>query len=162
MYNYLLLTFYTFIFALFVFVIRVCIRSIKNPEKSLINSAISILLEPLRFLKLGPFCDGEITLDKVLKYAEKKAKLVDFGDQDRPNFIDYYKMIMNCKEYKDEKFTNLGYIFARNELNLSFVRRLKFVDYIKKNPEILKTKVTSPVFVMGLPRTGTTFLHRLI
>ncbi len=36
------------------------------------------------------------------------------------------------------------------------------IRYLKQYPDILKVPVVSPVFVMGLPRTGTTLLHRLL
>ena len=41
-------------------------------------------------------------------------------------------------------------------------RRLTFVKYLKENPVVTTIPVNSPVFVMGLPRTGTTLLHRLL
>lgn len=95
-----------------------------------------------------------------LKYAIKKTGLNDFGD-DR-TFIESYTKIMNSDVQKAEKYTNLGYIASKIELGMGWVRRLKLIDYIKRNPDVLNVPVRSPVFVMGLPRTGTTFLHRLL
>src|SRR3546814_15062518 len=34
--------------------------------------------------------------------------------------------------------------------------RLRLVDYMKKHPELLERPVEKPMFVFGLPRTGTT------
>jgi hypothetical protein len=39
------------------------------------------------------------------------------------------------------------------------------VDYFKKHPNILKIEsnsIKSPIFIIGFPRTGTTFLHELL
>src|SRR5579859_4308199 len=36
--------------------------------------------------------------------------------------------------------------------------RLKVWGYLKQNPALLKRPVARPVFVMGIPRTGTTLL----
>ena len=97
-----------------------------------------------------------------MKAAEKKSKLNDYGITTDNDFRKHFNLIMNSKEYKGQKLTNLGYVFANIELQMCFVRRLKFVDFIKQNPDVLKTKVIAPVFVVGLPRTGTTFMHRLL
>ena len=105
---------------------------------------------------------ADITLAGVLKAAQKKAKLQDFGITNENDFKKHFDLIMSSKEYKQQKLTNLGFVFANLELQMCFVRRLKFVDFLKQNPDVLKTKVVSPVFVMGLPRTGTTLMHRLL
>lgn len=160
--------FYIYWFAIFLivqlgaFIIAVLIRTMSNPEKSLLNSAISIILGPIRFFRLGPYRTGDITVKNALSIAKKKSKLSDFGDDTKPNFEDAYNLIMDSKEYRAQKVTNIGYIFASNELILSFVRRLKFVQYMKENADLLQLAVPSPVFVMGLPRTGTTLMHRLL
>jgi len=44
----------------------------------------------------------------------------------------------------------------------NLVRRLQHVEYIKRNPTIKNVPVRAPVFVTGMPRSGTTFLHRLL
>ena len=67
--SYFSILFFCFWIILVIFLLRVLKRSIENPEKSLLNSAISILLEPIRFFKLGPFKDGDISLVKALKSA---------------------------------------------------------------------------------------------
>jgi len=134
-------------------------RTLKYSEKNIVNALIEIALGPLRFFKAGPFKYGEFDLDVSLKRAMKKAKLTDFGGTE---FITAYKAIMNNKDYKSQRFTNIGYLGADIELIITWVRRLKMIDYFKQAPEVLKTPVRSPVFVMGLPRTGTTFLHRLL
>lgn len=58
--------------------------------------------------------------------------------------------------------SNLGYISARIEMNMTWVGRLKLIQYFKDVPQLLDIPIRDPVFVMGLPRTGTTFLHRML
>jgi hypothetical protein len=139
-----------------VFAIR---RKIKCPEKDFMNAVIEVSLTPLRMMKLGPFAAGTFDLDRSLKRAVKKTKLTDFGGTD---FITNYRLMMSNPHYTQQKFTNIGYIAAGIEINMTWARRLKLIDYIKKNPAVLNVPVPSPCFVMGLPRTGTTFLHRLL
>ncbi|MEH6593797.1 MAG: sulfotransferase [Halioglobus sp.] len=40
--------------------------------------------------------------------------------------------------------------------------RLYAIEGIKKNPACLNTPIEKPLFIVGLPRTGTTVLHRLL
>ena len=40
--------------------------------------------------------------------------------------------------------------------------RLKTTDYLAKHPELLERPIERPVFVFGIPRTGTTLLSNLL
>jgi len=40
--------------------------------------------------------------------------------------------------------------------------RLKLVDFWKHQPQVLNEKVTAPLIILGLPRTGTSFLFELL
>jgi len=144
-----------------IFVIKVIERKSRYPEKSYKNVAINLALYLPRIWKLGPYKGGEITFDNALKYAVKKTGLSDFGDDDW-NFAHTYREILATSTQKAQRYTNLGYISARIELNMTMVRRLKLVQYLKDVPSVGRIGVPSPVFVMGLPRTGTTLLHRLL
>jgi hypothetical protein len=142
-----------------VFLFFVLQRYSKYPEKSLFNSFLNIALSPLRVLRYGPFKQGKINLDKAMKYAMRKTKLNDFGDM---TFAESYATIDNTGTHKSLILTNLGYIMARLELNNSMIRRLQLLQFLKEVPAVHMVAVPSPVFVLGLPRTGTTFLHRLL
>jgi len=39
---------------------------------------------------------------------------------------------------------------------------LEVRDYLEKHPEAARQEITRPVFVLGLPRTGTTLVHKLL
>mmetsp|Transcript_4650 Transcript_4650/g.4682 ORF Transcript_4650/g.4682 Transcript_4650/m.4682 type:complete len:474 (+) Transcript_4650:185-1606(+) len=147
---------------IFIYSIAVIRKYRRSFHKTLKNCAIDVALTPLRWFKIGPYSRGEKMIRDInesLTYATKKSGLSDFGGT---GFIDAYNKIMKSEVQLNEKYTNLGYIAAKIELGMGWVRRLKLVDYIKKNPDVLQVPVRSPVFVMGLPRTGTTFLHRLL
>jgi len=134
-------------------------RKRRYPEKSWLNNAVNLLLSPARALKVGPYKNGALTLQNALKYAVHKSKLSDFGGME---FADAYEAIASTLTQQRQRYTNLGYISGRIELNMTMVRRLKFVEYLRQVPAVSKVPVPSPVFVMGLPRTGTTLLHRLL
>jgi hypothetical protein len=44
----------------------------------------------------------------------------------------------------------------------AIANRLKTTDYLKSRPELLERPVARPVFVFGIPRTGTTLLNNLL
>ena len=142
-----------------IFVLVLMDRKRRYPEKSWLNNAINLLLSPARALKLGPYKNGALTLKNALKYAVHKTKLSDFGGME---FAEAYEAIASTSTQQRQHYTNLGYISGRIELNMTMVRRLKFVEYLRQVPAVSKVPVPSPVFVMGLPRTGTTLLHRLL
>jgi hypothetical protein len=140
------------------FAVAVLLRKKAFPEKSMWNCTLSIILIPFRILKTGPF-KRDITLENAMKFAMKKTNLNDFGDL---TFADSYSVVMDGAAQNKLRYHNIGYIMAQLELNNTMERRLLFIDYLKKTPEVLKIQVNKPVFVVGLPRTGTTFLHRLL
>ena len=98
-------------------------------------------------------------MKNAMKFAMKKTKLTDFGDT---TFVSNFSVVMDGDAQKKLKYHNIGYVMAQLELNNTMVRRLSFMQYLKDAPEVLDIKVRKPVFVVGLPRTGTTFLHRLL
>jgi hypothetical protein len=145
-----------------IFLVLTFKRYSRGNHKTLKNCAINVALGPLRYFRVGPYSYGDRMVQDIeisMKYAMKKTKLTDFGGS---QFSEAYKRIMTSEEQKKERYSNLGYISAKIELSMGWVRRLKLVDYMKRNADVATVPVRSPVFVMGLPRTGTTFLHRLL
>lgn len=135
------------------------LRKNRYPEKSFYNCFLNVVLTPMRAFKLGPYKQGKLDLQKAMRYAVKKTGLNDFGDL---TFLEAYKGVFETAVHKQLKLTNLGYIMYQIELSQTMCRRLTFLQYLKDVPQILDVPVRSPVFVLGLPRTGTTFLHRLL
>jgi len=49
-----------------------------------------------------------------------------------------------------------------NEIVGALANRLKITNYLETHPELLQRKIERPVFVFGVPRTGTTLLSNLL
>jgi len=104
-----------------------------------------------------------LDLDAIRREAIKKEKAgTDFGDiwYETP-----YNILINIINSGRSQWTPIGFV-AYREMFLRLLRkRLRFFNYIK-NPDVKeymeKNPVRSPIFVFGMPRTGTTFLHRLL
>ena len=63
---------------------------------------------------------------------------------------------------RDADFTELGSKMSRFFLRNALVARLLSEASWKQYPEHRDVPITAPIFVTGLPRTGTTALHRLL
>lgn len=51
---------------------------------------------------------------------------------------------------------------TRGSVVQALANRLKVTDYLERHPELLERPVQRPVFVFGIPRTGTTLLSNLL
>jgi hypothetical protein len=83
---------------------------------------------------------------------------VDFGSAplDEP-------LTILCRSLNDEiEFHALGRLQVFNQLVGLLTMRLRFEDLWRRHPEILDQPVERPIIVIGLPRSGTTILHRLL
>ncbi|CAM9678123.1 unnamed protein product, partial [Ectocarpus fasciculatus] len=60
------------------------------------------------------------------------------------------------------KYSPLGYIGVQTSMKVRLTCQLRFNDYMKRHPEVKEIKMKDPIFIIGFPRTGTTFLHELL
>lgn len=101
----------------------------------------------------------EITPEALKAEAVRRAGgLTDFGDAplDEP-------LAVLCSSLNDEiEFHALGRIQLFNQLVGLLTMRLRFEALWKAHPEILELPVERPIVIIGLPRSGTTILHRLL
>src|SRR6516225_11023882 len=57
---------------------------------------------------------------------------------------------------------DIGRVIQHATISNALIQRLKIEDTYRRNPEIDDEVVGGPVFVIGLPRTGTTALSQLV
>lgn len=62
----------------------------------------------------------------------------------------------------DARLSFLGRVVAKGQVTAVLKNRLEQIHYSREHPEIDAEKIVRPVFIAGLPRTGTTFLHNLL
>ncbi|MFE5479774.1 MULTISPECIES: sulfotransferase family protein [unclassified Nocardia] len=90
--------------------------------------------------------------------ATKLTGLTDFGADD---YTEALQVLLDS--YRDEAgLTELGSKMSRFFLRGTLVARALSEAAWAANPGYVDTPVTRPIFVTGLPRTGTTALHRLL
>ena len=96
--------------------------------------------------------------DSLHRAAYRRAGLRSYGSWDIAQPLERL-----LKSYRDEAaLTTLGRITVR-ELVVSLLDNLLRMEAERSaNPSIEQQRITAPVFIIGLPRTGTTHLHGLI
>jgi Sulfotransferase family len=95
--------------------------------------------------------------DELLAEARARTGLADFGDAGFREGLDVLLADVARAELHD-----LGRMVWRGRLLSHLVQRLRVENWISRHPEISKRPVPAPVFMVGLPRTGTTALSHLI
>ncbi len=99
-----------------------------------------------------------MNMDDLMESASRAVKLHDFGDG---RFKEGLRLYLESLD-GEASLTALGRLTARMEVVQKLKSRLQMTDHIKKNPEIRKSRVDRPLFIVGLARTGTTILHYLL
>ena len=94
----------------------------------------------------------------LMSAAARASGLEDFGE-------DYFRDPLDrlCRSLDGEaSLTALGRMIARQDLLRLLGNRLQFVEIFKRHPDIAQGRVSAPVFILGMPRTGTTSMHELL
>jgi len=99
-----------------------------------------------------------LNADSLHRAAERRAGSSRYGAW---NFAEPLERLL--KSYHDEaNLTTLGRITVREYLVSLLDNLLRMETERAADPSIEQQRITSPVFIVGLPRTGTTHLHGLI
>lgn len=140
-------------------VVRFVWRKYRSPNRPVLTVLLDTLCEVPAMLKMGPWGKGA-DVNYAVAEAIKQTRLADFGMNDEGAFIrrldEVRKVGMkNSKAfYSPSGYAIIQYVFVKK-----MKERLLMIDYIKRHPAIDRIKLKAPVFVIGLTRTGTTFLH---
>jgi hypothetical protein len=96
--------------------------------------------------------------DGLVEQARRRARLDDFGDEAFRGPLDIL-----VRGYETEAhLTPLGRLVARGDALGLLVNRLRLEADRKRHPAIAEEAIRQPLFIVGLPRTGTTLLHGLL
>jgi hypothetical protein len=103
------------------------------------------------------------TVEDLHASATRITGLEDFGDhgEHRDDYLGGLRVLLDSYE-RDAGLTPLGNAAARSFLRGALVARLLSEAQWKQHPEHADVAIERPIFVTGLPRTGTTALHRLL
>jgi hypothetical protein len=100
----------------------------------------------------------ELDAARLIADARRRTGLSDFGDA---AFREPLERVVRSLD-GEARLNLVGRIAARQDLLRLLSNRLRMIDDAKRNPEIARGEIRRPIFVTGLPRTGTTLLHGLL
>jgi len=96
--------------------------------------------------------------DELQRTARRRAKLTDFGGDE---FLEPMRHFLASAE-EEAQLSWMGRLMARQDALCVLDNRLRMTALFDRNPEILDQPVSAPIFITGLPRSGTTILHELL
>ncbi|MCX5738491.1 MAG: sulfotransferase, partial [Proteobacteria bacterium] len=101
-----------------------------------------------------------ISLDEaeLLAEAQRCAGLADFGDA---AFREPLRIFLEALE-REAKLHYVGRTLARADVLEWLENRLQIIEWTRRHPEIAAERIDAPLFITGLPRTGTSILHELL
>src|ERR1700709_631793 len=100
------------------------------------------------------------TVDDLHASAVKACGLDDFGVDD-DNYREALAVLLESFR-RDADLTEFGSKMQRFFVRNALVARLVSEAAFKQYPQHVDVPIERPIFVTGLPRTGTTLIHRLL
>jgi hypothetical protein len=111
-------------------------------------------MERLGRRKLG-WVESEPSLHEA---ACKAVGFDDFGDE---GYLEGLRVLLQAYD-RESRLTPFGRMLVEQQLLGILKNRLHVQRAWTETPEILEHEIRRPIFILGLPRTGTTALHQLI
>lgn len=96
--------------------------------------------------------------DYLHEKAMKDTGLTDFGD---PYYLEGLHVLLRDLS-KNVESSFMGRLKMQDVLLRQLGNRLRFVEYKKRHPDVFERPLANPLVITGIPRSGTTFLHRLL
>ena len=130
----------------------------KQPElfiqRSSMLNAINGVGFFLRKIGIDPF---KLDADQIIRKARKKAKF----DVDLPATELGLKRLVHSVNTEGRP-NPFGSLAVKGLLERTLYGRYKVEETIAKHPQIMEESIEQPVFIVGMPRSGTTILHALL
>ena len=100
----------------------------------------------------------ESAIDQLHELVTAQTGMSDFGPAD---YLPGLRALLLSMDY-DPQFTEQGRRFAWGEVVNTLKGRAHAFDAMQANPGFDRHPIVAPVVITGIPRTGTTALHRLL
>ena len=104
------------------------------------------------------FLNRALRADDLIERARRRTGLDDFGDTPFREGLDV--LLRACNE--EAGLSLFGRVCTRWDIVRFLSNLLRMQDEERRAPEILDEPIKRPIFITGLPRSGTTFLHQLL
>src|SRR6266498_2481829 len=94
----------------------------------------------------------------LIKTAKQRCRLDDFGEGDF--FEALLRLLESCQS--EARLNLIGKIALRTDVLQTLCSRLQMERDRQLYPKIAQQEIREPLFIVGLPRSGTTLLHTLL
>ena len=102
--------------------------------------------------------ESNLDVEGLMNAAAESADLDDFGDL---NFVEPLRQRLAAAN-RYISFSESGHTAFTAGIVNELVNRLRLAQDLKRHPKILDEDVSDPIVIVGLPRTGTTKLQRMM
>lgn len=96
--------------------------------------------------------------EQLIQAAQEETGLTDFRGDDFREPLSRLVEALNTQA----RLNDFGRFRAQMTINAGLCSRLQIAQYLKDHPEVLDEEIVKPIFIVGLPRTGTTALHHML
>lgn len=103
----------------------------------------------------------QLVADALVEQACEATGLDDLGGGSYREGLDVLVDDLNAGAAKGWH-SDSGIVRSAHDISHWLKNRLKVEEYLKQNPDLLDRPIERPVFVMGVPRTGTTLMSNLL
>ncbi len=100
----------------------------------------------------------DLTEPSLLEAAARSTGLQDFGDE---SFLPRLRLLLRGLQ-TEAQLHPVGRFMARVNLIRILSNRLRMEAIHRRHPDIAERPCPAPIYVVGLQRTGTTLLHRML
>ena len=104
------------------------------------------------------FAPPALEAGRLMRHAERRTGLRDWGDDSCTAGLRQLVSALNT----EAALSPVGRIAAYLNLLDHLSVRLRLLRYREQHPQVRDQQIGQPLFIVGLPRTGTTILHELI
>jgi len=95
---------------------------------------------------------------EIVNTAREKAAV---PDPDSDSWKEGLQILLHDHARQD-RLTERGEMIVRNRYVETLAARMQVDEYIRRNPAVLDQPIDRPVFILGMPRTGTTMLSYML
>ncbi|MCC7325331.1 MAG: sulfotransferase [Burkholderiales bacterium] len=104
------------------------------------------------------YTGARVDAETLLARAARRTGLDDFGD---PEFVVPLELMLgDFRRHTPADITGRQ-VFAAM-INAALENRLHVREHLRVHPDIAAVPIVAPIFIVGLPRTGTTLLQQLL
>ena len=96
--------------------------------------------------------------DPLMAEARANTGLSDFGDD---AFLEPLELLLAAME-QEANLTLIGRYQVRKMVLRLLENRLKITESLRQDPGIVEEVISRPIFITGMPRTGTSILHEVM